>query len=288
MLGLADLLWQMPSSIINKKLQKDQRHSSRNTLILLTNSIPMKSKFLLLLLACFSPFAHSQTHKLLRGKVMSDNYFLEKVDVINKTTFIGTKSNEKGEFILAASANDSILFYDKDYQLKGIKLTAEDLENNNVIIKIDKKPEELKEVVIRKISVDWEFDKKWEQLKRDEVAVYRKAKTLKNPGVYDGTIENGMDFVKIGKMLFGDLFKGKDKKDKNTPADFKEVALNNFDNKFFTETLQLKKEEIEPFLTFCNFDPETRQVLTKNSNALVMMDFLYNKSLEFKKIHTPE
>ncbi|OYX82059.1 MAG: hypothetical protein B7Y83_16100 [Flavobacteriales bacterium 32-34-25] len=232
---------------------------------------------------------------------MSDNFVLEKVDVINKNTQTGTRTNEKGEFILSASVNDSILFYVKDYNLKGIKLNLEDLETNNIIVRIDKKPEELKEVVIHRVDVDWEFDKKWEQLKdvdwefdkkweqlkRDEVEVYRKSKTLKNPGVYDGTIENGMDFVKIGKMLFGGLFKGKKEKAIN-PEEFKEVAKTSFDEKFYTETLKLKKQEIEAFLTFCNFDPESKNTISENSNDLILMDFLYKKSIEFKKINAPE
>ncbi len=247
----------------------------------------MKLKLLLLLFACTSPFIYSQSHKLLRGKVMSDNFVLEKVDVINKNTQTGTRTNEKGEFILSASVNDSILFYVKDYNLKGIKLNLEDLETNNIIVRIDKKPEELKEVVIHRVDVDWEFDKKWEQLKRDEVEVYRKSKTLKNPGVYDGTIENGMDFVKIGKMLFGGLFKGKKEKAIN-PEEFKEVAKTSFDEKFYTETLKLKKQEIEAFLTFCNFDPESKNTISENSNDLILMDFLYKKSIEFKKINAPE
>ncbi|HJR99581.1 MAG TPA: hypothetical protein VJ780_01495 [Flavobacterium sp.] len=247
----------------------------------------MKLKLILLLSICIGQLTYSQTHKLLRGKVMSENFLLQNVNVINKNTEKVTATNEKGEFIIAASVNDSILFFDKDYHLKGIKLTLENLETNNLIIPIDKKPEELKEVVIRPVNIDWKFDKKWEQLKRDEVAVYRKSNALKNPGVKDGTIENGMNFVKIGKMLFGGLFKAKKEKNLN-PEDFKEIAKASFDEKFYTETLKLKKQEIEAFLTFCNFDPESKNTISENSNDLILMDFLHKKSIEFKKINAPE
>jgi len=247
----------------------------------------MKLKLLLLLSICISTFTYSQTHKLLRGKVMSENFLLQNVEVVNRNKQINTKTNEKGEFILEASVNDSILFYDKDYHLKGIKLSLEDLETNNIIIPIHRKPEELKEIVIHKVSVDWKYDKSWEQLKRDEVAVYRKSNALKNPGVNDGTIENGMDFVKIGKMLFGGLSKRNKEKAAN-PENFKDVAKTTFDQKFYTETLQLKQEEIERFLIFCNFDPESKSTLSENSNDLILMDFLHKKSIEFKKINAPE
>lgn len=247
----------------------------------------MQLKTFLLLLTLISSISFSQTHKLLRGKVRSGDFVLQNVDVINKTALTGTKTNANGEFIIAASVNDSILFYDKDYELKGILLSLEEIDKNYMIVSIDKKPEELKEISIHKINVDWEFDKKWEQLKRDEVAVYRQSRQLKNSGVYDGTITNGMDFVKIGKMLFGGVFKGKKEKEGN-PEAFKEAAAANFDEKFFTETLQLKKSEIEPFLTFCNFDPDSKKTITTNSNSLELMDFLYQKSIEFKKINSPE
>ncbi len=247
----------------------------------------MKLKLLLLLFACTSPFIYSQNHKLLRGKVMSDNFLLQNVDVINKNTQTGTRTNEKGEFILSANVNDSILFYVKDYNLKGIKLTLENLETNNIIVRIDKTPEELKEVIIHRVDIAWKFDEKLERQKRKEAEILKKAKALKVQGVNNGTIENGMDFVEIGRKLFGGLFKGKKEKAVNL-KEFTEVAKTSFDEKFYTETLKLKKEEIDPFLTFCNFDPESKNTLSENSNDLILMDFLYKKSIEFKKINTPE
>lgn len=246
----------------------------------------MKLKLLLILFTCISPSIYSQTHKLLRGKVMSDNFLLQNVDVINKDTQTGTRTNEKGEFILSASVNDSILFYVKDYTLKGIKLNLQDLETNNIIVRIDKTPEELKEVIVHRVDIGWKFDEKLERQKREEAGVRRRANALKVQGVNNGTIENGMDLVKIGKKL-GRLFKGKDKKE-IPEIEFKELATTSFDEKFYTETLKLKKEEIEPFLTFCNFDPESKNTLSENSNDLILMDFLYKKSIEFKKINNPE
>ncbi|MFL9831262.1 hypothetical protein ABS764_10430 [Flavobacterium sp. ST-87] len=214
---------------------------------------------------------------------MSDNFLLQNVDVINKNTQTGTRTNEKGEFILSASVNDSILFYVKDYTLKGIKLGVQDLETNNIIVRIEKTPEELKEVIIHRVDIDWGLDKKWEQQKSEEAGVRKRANALKTPGVNDGSIENGMDFVKIGQKL-ARLFKGKEEKE-IPEKEFKELAANSFDEKFYTETLQLKKEEIDAFLTFCNFDPESKKTLSENSNDLVLMDFLYKKSIEFRKIH---
>ncbi|MBA0883571.1 hypothetical protein [Flavobacterium undicola] len=247
----------------------------------------MKVKLSVILLISIVQFSFSQSKKIINGSVLSLNFLISGIEVINKSSEQSTTTNSNGKFSIAAKLNDSILFYHKNYELKGIKISFDDIQNGTITIEITRKVEELKEVVIHQVNVDWAFDKKWEQLKRDEVEVYRKANTLKNPGVYNGTIENGMDFVKIGKMLFGKLLKRKKEKAVN-PEEFKEVAATNFDQKFYTETLQLKKEEIEPFLTFCNFDPESKKTISENSNDLILMDFLHKKSIEFKKIHAPE
>lgn len=246
----------------------------------------MKVNLSVILLISIVQFSFSQSKKIINGSVLSQNFLISGVEVINKSSEQSTTTNSNGKFSIAIKVNDSILFYHKNYELKGIKISPDDIQNGTISVEITRKIEELKEVIIHQVNVDWEFDKKWEQLKRDEVEVYRKANTLKNPGVYNGTIENGIDFVKIGKMLFGGLFK-KDKKSK-PEIEFKEVATTNFDQKFYTETLQLKKEEIEPFLTFCNFDPESKKIVSENSNDLILMDFLRKKSIEFKKIHAPE
>ncbi|WP_431243828.1 hypothetical protein ACQ9BO_04705 [Flavobacterium sp. P21] len=52
----------------------------------------------------------SQTEKLLNGKVLSENRPLNKVEVINKTSKISTKTNELGEFSILVKAHDSLLF----------------------------------------------------------------------------------------------------------------------------------------------------------------------------------
>jgi len=246
----------------------------------------MKVKLAVFVFLTIIQFSFSQTKKTINGKVLSDNLLIPNVEIINLSTERSTTTNANGEFSIVAKVNDSILIFHKNYELKGIKISSDDINKNQITVEITRKVEELKEVVVHQVNVDWEFDKKWEQLKRDEIAVYRKSKTLKNPGVYDGTIENGMDFIKIGKMIFGGLFKGKEKA--AAEIEFKEVASANFDQKFYTENLKLKKEEIEAFLTFCNFDPESKKMLSKNSNDLMLMDFLYKKSVEFKKTNAPE
>lgn len=245
----------------------------------------MKVKLLLILFACIHQFNYSQTNRFLKGKVMSDNFPLQKVDVINKTTHASTSTDVNGAFVLAAKVNDSILFYNKNYELKGIKLSPDDIKNGTITVELTKKAEELEEVVIKSVSIGPILP---DQKTTNEIELEKKKNSLQRyiSGYNDGTIPNGIDFVKIGKMLFGGIFKG-GKKSK-PEIEFKEVASSKFDQKFYSKILQLKEKEIEAFLVFCNFDPESKKMLSENSNELILMDFLHKKSIEFKKINASE
>jgi len=246
----------------------------------------MKVKLSVILLISIVQFSFSQSRKIINGSVLSQNFLISGVEVINKSSEQSTTTNSNGKFSIAVKLNDSILFYHKNHELKGIKISSDDIKNGTISVEITRKTEELKEVVIQSFSMGAIMP---DQKTTNEIELNKKKKSLQRyiTGYNDGTITNGLDFVKMGKMLFGGLFKGKKEKAVN-PVEFKEIAKTSFDEKFYTETLKLKKEEIEPFLTFCNFDPESKNTLSKNSNDLILLDFLYKKSIEFKKIHAPE
>lgn len=246
----------------------------------------MKVKLSVILFISIVQFSFSQSKKIINGSVLSQNFLISGVEVINKSSEQSTTTNSNGKFSIAVKLNDSILFYHKNYELKGIKISSDYIQNGTITVEITRKTEELKEVVIQSFSMGAIMP---DQKTTNEIELEKKKKSLQRyiSGYNDGTITNGIDFVKIGKMLFGGLFKGKKEKAIN-PEEFKEVAKTSFDEKFYTETLQFKKEEIEPFLTFCNFDPESKKTISENSNDLILMDFLHKKSIEFKKINAPE
>jgi hypothetical protein len=243
----------------------------------------IKNYFFVSLLFLVLQSGFSQTEKKLRGKVMFDNFLLKNVDVINKTTQTSTTSDAKGEFVLSAKVNDSIVFYSKEYYLKRLKLSPNDIETNNISVSMIKKPEELEEIIIRQTpNIDWKLDTKWEQVKRDEITAERTENRLKTPGVYDGVIDKGLNLARIGKTLFG-LLKKEPSNNKLPRIEFKELARNTCDQKFYLQTLKLKPDQIELFLEFCDADPKSK-TLIENSTILSMMDFLSAKNIEFKKL----
>lgn len=226
----------------------------------------------------------SQTKKLIYGKVLHEQFPVEKVDVVN---FISKKvaiTNAAGEFSILVKAGDELIFISKNYDIKKILLDQNTIDKNNLLIPIILKPEELEEVFITKItSIKLGSDKAYEQGKLDQLAVEKSARSLKT-GVYNGSIENGMDLMRIGRMILKLFIKEKEVVKESAPQiEFKQLAKSTCDQKFYIETLKLKPDQIGLFLEFCDADPKSKTVAESN-NVLTVMDFLFAKNIEFKKL----
>jgi len=216
----------------------------------------------------------SQTEKLLNGKVLAQNIPLNKVEVINKTARTSTRTNELGEFSILVRPQDSLLFYSKHYFFKRFKISQENIDQNNMVVNMILKPEELDEVLITNIK----FPKVGPADENSTVVPMGPIST----GVYNGTIANGMDLVAIFN-----LFRGKRKKEqfKFKELDFKKLAEATVPLDFFTNDLKIKPEEKELFLQFCDADPQAK-VLVQQKNLLYTMDFLHTKNKEFQKLNS--
>ncbi|HEY1195452.1 carboxypeptidase-like regulatory domain-containing protein [Flavobacterium sp.] len=216
----------------------------------------------------------SQTEKVLNGKVLSQNTPLNQVEVINKTAKTSTTTNELGEFSILAKAQDSLLFFSKDYFFKRLKISQENMNQNNIIVNMILKPEELNEVVVTNI----EFDKvKFDADAVADVLIDKTAKDLFwNTGVNDNTIREAL---RVSIPL-----KGKRKKTIEVDDDrFKKLVIAYCPPDFFINNLKIKSEEKELFFDFCESDPKSKTLL-ENPNVLTVMDFLYAKNQEFKKL----
>lgn len=239
--------------------------------------------FLLLFFVFQSTF--SQTEKLIDGKVLHERFPVGKVEVVNFNSKKTTITNAAGEFSIVVKTGDALLFVSINHDIKKIVVDQNTIDKNNLLISLILKPEQLDEVVVTKLpSIKWEKDKKWEQGKIDQYAVEKAARTPKILGINNGTIENGMDFMRIGGMILGLFVKEKEKIKKSPPKiEFIALAKSSCDQKFYTETLKLKPDEIPLFLQFCDADPKSK-TLIENHNILSMMDFLSTKNIEFKKL----
>lgn len=239
----------------------------------------MKAKLLTTISFLTYQFSISQTEKLLNGKVLSQDIPLDKVEVINKTAKISTRTNELGEFSILVKEKDSLLFFSKDYLFTRLKLTLKDLEKNNLVVEMTPKAEELDNVVVSR-SVFNKTEIKNISNNKEEInkIIIRKKfdEVTSKVTVYDGKIKNGLDFSYP-------IFDKPKKKIEPRDDRFKKLVSASCPPDFFIKNLKIKPEEKELFIKFCDADPKSKTLLVK-PNILELMDFLYNKNEEFKKL----
>jgi hypothetical protein len=245
----------------------------------------MKSKLLAILLFVLYQSGFSQVSERLQGQVVFDKTLANKVEVINATAKTVSLTDTEGKFTIGINLNDQLVFVAKNHEIKEMKISIAVLNQGDIKISLSPKVEELKEVIVQNMtSIKLSKDAKWEQAKLDKYALEKNASSLKNPGVYAGTIENGMDFIRIGKMI-GSLFKKKDNNNdqKGPLLPFVEAAKTQIETEFYTDTLQLRQEEIAAFLDFCNKDPKSK-IIAAQQNILSLQEFLSSKILHFKNL----
>lgn len=114
----------------------------------------MKKNLFILLMTLWQTTIYAQTEKLIHGSVLNDNFPVQGIKVINLVTDKSTVTNNNGAFVLMVKPDDLLVFYGLEYNYKRKSITAKDIYDDNLTIIIDKKPLELKEVVVEKNNLD--------------------------------------------------------------------------------------------------------------------------------------
>jgi transcription antitermination factor NusG len=238
-------------------------------------------KIIFLLFFSISCVCFSQNQKLIHGKVSYQDSYQKNVDVINFTTKKLTQTNTLGAFDIEAKVDDVIIFMSDSFADQKYTLTAKDFEKGELLVNLIEKPVPLDEVVIRQIKAIKIDATSYNGIKMAQLE--NQQSNPVNKDIYTGEIPLGMDFIQIGKMI-GKLFKSKNPKPK-TPEEkisFKEYAKVNFDDSFFFNTLELKKEQVPRFLDYCDADPQSKTVTEKDE--LAILEFLLTKKAGFKEL----
>lgn len=242
----------------------------------------MKSLLLFFIVLFNGLVGFSQSDKMIHGKILSGETALKDIDVVNMNSKKSSTTDSNGNFSILAKTGDELFIISKEYVDRKIKLTQESLDKGKLLIHLEKKPIELDDV---EITTTPSIKYKVSQADIDAAKIAKQANTLKVQNVYDGTIENGIDFVRIAKGLVN-LFKKKDseKAEKPLPAiSFKDYLALHFDTNFYTQKLNLKPEEITLFISFCEADPKAKIISTRQ-DVLETLDFLMAKNEAFKKL----
>lgn len=249
----------------------------------------MKNKIVILVLCLCCQFCFSQlTRKTLYGQVVNDSIKLENGIVFNVNSKTGTVINQQGFFSILAKVKDTLVFSGLTFKSKKIVLTQKEISTPLLRLKLDAFVNLLPEVVVyggKKINPISGNSQKYVDMQYfDDEKSSPKNRTMPS----DGSIEKGMDFVRIYKDVLKTLRKNNpEKTDFTSDKSFTELVMNKVSYSFFANTLNLNDDEIGLFLIFCENDPKSKIVM-KPGNEFQVMDFLITKNKEFKRITTFE
>lgn len=246
----------------------------------------MRTRVAILIFFIFHQFCAGQTEKRIQldGQVRNDLVPVENVIVFNVNSNTGTVVNQYGSFSIMAKVSDTLVFSSLAFKSKKIVLTEQEFIAPKLIVKMEVFTNELAEVLVlakKELNPIEGNTQKYVDLKYfdDEKS---SPKNIVMPPI--GGIDNGMDFVRIYKDVLKILRKNNPQKvDFYNDTSFSEFALNKINYSFFSNTLNLKDDEIKLFLIFCENDPMSR-TLMKPSEEFKLIDFFLEKNKEYKKI----
>lgn len=242
----------------------------------------MRSVLLLFLtlLVGFTSKAQDDERVLLRGKVLYRNTNVQNENVINSTAERATITNDQGEFAIPVKLGDQLVFTAVNYQIEVVQITQEILDKNRLVVEVTEKVTALEEVVVRP-----ENQEEFLELRNEEFKEYQyetdPTADIENIAL-DPTVrgmQDGLNFVNIFKALYS-LVSG-EKAEEPRPLLMSDVLRQLYEEEFFLVDLKLKKEEIQPFLYYCDEKMPAPNLLRRD-NEFELLEFLVNQSEAFR------
>ncbi|WP_034922557.1 hypothetical protein [Gillisia sp. CAL575] len=259
-------------------------------------------KVIALLLFTVSPL-FAQENALLNGSISAPNLDGASVHIINSTQKTGTVNSDSGSFQILVKEDDELLFSSIQYKNVSIRITSEIIEKGFLNVALEEDLNVLAEVNISNIDLTGNIatdilnmevledlplnisfgDIKNSTFKADindpaEAPVNRAF--LTNEVIKPG----GVNFLALPGAIMAVL--GIEEKPQtrvynvSTRTSSKQLRQL-FEEDFFINTLELKENDIDAFIYYA--DDHGLSNHFKNSNKLVLIEFLINQSKHYKK-----
>jgi len=225
-------------------------------------------------------FAQIDSRKILHGQVVNDSIKVDNVVVFNINANIGTAVDTDGVFELKAQPNDTLFFSSLSFKSKKIVLSKNQMSQKVLTIELDAFVNKLQEVVVSNKKLKPKIANSQKIV--DKQYFDDNQSSPINPNIYNGSIVNGVNFVRLYKDVLK-LIKKKSNSDGENEMPFTEIVMQKINYGFYKKTLHLKDEEIRLFLLYCEKDPIDLNSF-KSKSDFEIMDFLISKNSEFEKI----
>jgi hypothetical protein len=219
-----------------------------------------------------------QERRPIKGKLLYKNTVVVAANVINNTAQTSTITDSDGEFEIEVAEGDEVIFSSVQYQIRAIKITAEILSKNRLVVTVNENITALREVVVTTEDVEKFLDLKEEEFKGFDYD-QDKSTRVTNRLTDDRVLTQGIDFVNIAKLILKAInSKPEEERLQLKPSEILPVV---FDASFFENDLSLKNEEVIGFLEFIDTQMKTNELL-KQSKQFQLIDYLITQSEVYK------
>lgn len=243
----------------------------------------MKKAILFLLVSvCLAGLrAQDDGRSLLRGTVLYLNSPVPNENVINSTAGTATITDHKGEFAIPVQEGDELIFMALNYQLQIVRIDADILRRNRLVVEVNEKVTQLDEVTVRP-EEQQEFLRLQNEDFRDYDYDTDETTEIENIALDETErgMKYGLNFVNIFKLLAGTLqSEGADPTAGLLPS---AVIRQIFDDSFFVRDLNLSQDQIPDFLDHVDRQLPSRTLLRKD-HEFELIDFLVTESEAYRR-----
>ncbi|WP_440121636.1 carboxypeptidase-like regulatory domain-containing protein [Tenacibaculum sp. Ill] len=238
----------------------------------------MQKQLLFLVAIVFSISIQAQDK--LKGQIIDSESKkpLSAAHILNLNSVVGTITNEKGLFNLVAQANDTVLVSYLGYSSIKLKITNDLLKGNEVVISLEEKPEEVKEVVIKSTELIGVLEVDIKQVPKDRftrIHINGLPQTYEvgRPQKISSPIAKLLNPVDLVYNLFGKKPKQLKKLKKlKKEDDLRKMLAGKFDREVMMEYLEMDRAELNKLLSDCNYS----EYFIKKASDLQLIEAVLN------------
>lgn len=265
----------------------------------------MKNNYSILIILCLTislVFSQDTNRIKVFGKIIVDNVDVEGVTIYNTSSNKGTVTDIKGQFSIEVALNDRVEVSAMQFENFVIVINEDIMSSKIMTVFLVERINKLDEVVILPYGLSGNLIADIESIKTfnpDLDALYF---GIQNMDKYDfsddyksevinlamekGRYYNGVDFIKVVGLLLKPIFKSKKKDFSKVSVTYQDLS-DKYSLFYLVKNLNIQEERASEFVYFIE-DNGFDKVLMEEGNELLFLEFLIDKSKEFKKIKSEE
>jgi len=240
-----------------------------------------------LLFFLISSFSYSQDSNLKGQVIHAENKKgLSAAHILNLNSVVGSITDDKGFFEIPAIANDTVLISYLGYESIKLRVTNDLLKGNELVIALNEKPEEIKEIVIKSTKLIGVLEVDVKQVPEDKFTrihinglpqTYEVGRPQK-PSSLISKLVNPVDMV---YNLFGKKPNQLKKLQKLKNEDnLRKMLAGKFDREVMMEYLEMDNQQLTQLLSDCDYS----EYFIKKASDLQLIEAVLNCYENYKAI----